>query len=93
MSKNLNRPQQVRTTEEELEVLTRLQGTVVWAILKRVMQRYIDQLKTFSYNLPYSLSGEDFKVKHRETTAQALGFKRLIKLVETADKKLEEGKR
>lgn len=88
--KNLDKPEKVRTNTDELIVLSRLKESVEWVVLKRVMQRYVTQLKSFSYNLPYSLSGEDFKVKHRESTAQALGFKRLIKLVENAGKKLEE---
>ena len=88
--KNLDRPEKVRTSLEELEVLARLNGSVEWVVLKRVMQRYVNQLKSFAYNLPYSLDGESFKVKHRESTAQALGFKRLIKLVERADKEMEK---
>lgn len=89
-AKNLDRPQKVKTPMDELIVLARLKDSVEWAILKRVMQRYVTQLKSFAYNLPYNLPGEDFKVKHRESTAQALGFKRLIKLVESSGKKLEE---
>lgn len=87
--KILDKPQKVRTSLEELEVLARLRGSVEWAILKRLMQRYVTSLKSFAYNLPYSISAEDFKVKHREATAQALAFKRLVKMVEGAGKEAE----
>lgn len=87
-----NKHKKLKTPEEELIVLSRLKDSTEWIILKRVMQRYVTHLKSFAYNLPYSLSGEDFKVKHREATAQALGFKRLIKLVEDSGKKLEHDK-
>lgn len=89
MTKNEDRPEKIRTTIEELEVLTRLKGSIEWAILKRVMRRYITHLRHIAYNLPYALSGEDFKVRHREMTAQALGFKRLVRLVEKAEDKME----
>lgn len=89
MIKKNDRPDKVKPNLEELEVLVRLKDSVEWVILKRIMQRYVTHLKSFAYNLPYSLSGEDFKVKHREATAQALGFKRLVKMVESAGKRLD----
>lgn len=89
MAKKNDRPEKIKTNLDELEVLVRLKDSVEWVILKRVMQRYVTHLKSFAYNLPYSLNGEDFKVKHREATAQALGFKRLIKMVESSGKRLD----
>ena len=59
-------------------------------ILKRWMQRYITNLKNISFNLSYVTSEEDFKVRHRDLTAEARAFKNLVKVVERAGKKLEE---
>lgn len=90
MKKKLDTPQKVRTTLEELEVLAQLRGSVEWAILKRIMQRVIDNLKNYSFNMPYSLPPDQFKVVHREVTARASAYKDLVKIVERADKKREE---
>ena len=43
--KVLDRPQKVKTTLEEAEVLSRLKETVEWSIVKRIAVRYIDNLR------------------------------------------------
>ena len=88
--KDLDTPRKVRTTLEELEVMSRLKESVEWAILKRWMQRYINNLMRISFNLSYANDEESFKVKHRDLTAEARALKNLVKVVEKAGKKLEE---
>lgn len=86
--KKLDKPQKVRTTLEELEVLVGLKDTVAWAIVKRVAERYILNLQKASFKLletdPHYLS-----VRHAEFAGQAFGIKQLLKFVENAGKKLE----
>ena len=88
--KVLDKPRKVRTTAEELEVLARLSGSVEWAILKRVLQRYVHNLTLTAFNLSYSYSGEDFKVRHRELTAEANGLKKAVSIVKYAGKRLDK---
>ena len=87
--KDFDKPQKIRTSLEELEVLVRLRETIEWAILKRLMRRYINNLMRMSFNLTYRDSGEDFKVKHRDLTAEARAFKNLVRMVEKAGKRME----
>ena len=51
MTKILDRPQKVRTTLEELEVLASLKDSVQWAIVKRIALRYITKIKSASFKL------------------------------------------
>jgi hypothetical protein len=94
--KSLDKPQKVKTTLDELEVLSRLKVSVEWSILKRIMKRYIENLKSISFNLTYFspdhklVDPAEFMIRHRDTTAQARAFKSLVKIVENADKKMEE---
>jgi hypothetical protein len=85
-----DRPQKIKTTEQELEILANLSISTEWIVLKRVMQRYATHLRSFAFNLSYFMSPEEFKLKHREATAQVLGFKRLVKLVEKSGSKLDK---
>lgn len=88
--KNLDRPEKITTTLEELEVLTRLKGSVEWAIVKRVAGRYVQNLRKISFGLIQS--DPKFILRHTEMTGQALGIRTLIKLVEKAEEKLEKEK-
>ena len=87
--KILDRPQKVRTSLEELEVLARLKDSVEWAIVKRLASRYVSNLQKASFKLietdPHYLS-----VRHAEFAGQALGVRTLIRLVEKASEKLEK---
>lgn len=89
MKKKLDKPQKVRTTEEELEVIARLKNTVEWSIVKRWAARYIDNLRKASFKLvetdPHYLA-----VRHSEFAGQALGIRQLIKMVDNSGKKLEK---
>ena len=49
--KQLDKPEKVRTSLEELEVLLRLKESVEFAILKRWIVRYISHLKSVSFKL------------------------------------------
>jgi len=86
--KKLDTPRKVRTSLEELEVLTSLKDSVEWAIVKRLAQRYIINLQKASFKLietdPHYLS-----VRHAEFAGQALGIKQLIKLVDKAGERRE----
>lgn len=88
--KELDKPRKVRTTLEELEVLARLKNTVEWAILKRVMQRYLTNLTKISYNLSYGSDSVQFMNRHRGLTGEGRGLKYVVKLVEGAGKKLDK---
>ena len=90
MPKDENKPKKIRTTLEELEVMEKLRDSIEWAVMKRWMQRYINNLKNIGFNLSYSASGEDFKVAHRDLTAEARAFKNLVRMVEKASERLEE---
>jgi len=87
--KQLDRPEKVRTSLEELEVLSRLKDSIEWSILKRWVTRYISHLKSVSFKLletdPHYLS-----IRHAEFAGQALGLKELIKAVENSGKRLEK---
>lgn len=85
-----SKPRKTKLKLEELEVLADFKNSTEWEVLKRWMRRYVTNLRSLSYNLPYSYSAEDFKVRHRELSAQANAFKALIRVVEKSGKKLEE---
>ena len=83
--KTLDKPSKVRTTEEEIEVLLNLRGTVSWAILKRISQRFLNNLTKVAFNLPESES--NFTVRHASITGQAMGVKQLIRFVDKLKEK------
>jgi hypothetical protein len=88
MKKVLDRPQKVRTTLEELEVLSSLKDSVQWAIVKRIAQRYISRVKSASFKLTEE-KPQYLAVRHAEFAGQALGIKMLIRMIDESGKKLE----
>lgn len=86
--KNLDRPEKVRTTLEELEVLSRLKHTVEWSIVKRLAQRYVRNLQKVSFKL-LETDSHYLAVRHAELAGQSLGVRTLIKMVENSGKKLD----
>ena len=86
--RDLDTPQKVRTPMAELEVLARVKGSVEWTIMKRWMNRYVQNLMKTSFNLPENAS--NFKARHAEYAGQALGLKTFVRVVERAGKKLEK---
>jgi hypothetical protein len=89
-NKDEEKPRKIRTTLEELEVMEKLKDSMEWAVLKRWMQRYINNLTRIAFNLSYSASGEDFKVAHRDLTAESRALKNLVRVVEKAGERLEK---
>jgi len=87
IKKDIDRPQKVRTTLQELEILENLKDSVEWAILKRFANRYIDNLRKISFKLLQS--DANFIVKHTELTGQALGIRVLMRMVEEAGTRKE----
>jgi hypothetical protein len=87
--KILDRPEKVRTSTEELEVLLRLKESVEWSILKRWIMRYISHLKSVSFKL-LETDAHYLAVRHAEFAGQALSLKELIKAVENSGKRLEK---
>lgn len=87
--KKLDRPEKVRTTLEELEILSRLKDSVEWAILKRWIVRYIRNLQKVSFKL-IETDAHYLAVRHAEFAGQGLALKELIKAVERSGRKLEE---
>lgn len=92
MKKDIDRPQKVRTQLDELEVLTRLKDTVEWAIVKRIANRYISNLRRASFKLS-EMDKDYLAIRHTEFVSQALGIRNLIKIVDGAGKKLEKTER
>lgn len=86
--KELDKPQKIRTSIEELEVLARLKETVEWTIVKRIAQRIMTQLMKTAFNLQEY--DKDFAIKHAQLTSASVGIKRLIKTVDKAGKNLEK---
>lgn len=89
MSKILDKPEKVRTSLEELEVLSRLKDTVDWVIVKRMATRYIQNLRKASFKL-IETNPQYLAVRHAEFAGQALGIKTLIKIVDEAGKRKEK---
>jgi len=87
--KNLDVPEKVRTTLEELEVLERLKDSVEWAIVKRLAVRYVGNLRRASFKLTEQ-NPTYLAVRHAEFAGQALGVKTLLKMVDNVGKKLEK---
>lgn len=88
MKKSLDSPQKIKTTLEELEVLSRLKEMVEWVIVKRWINRYIENLRKVSFCLLED--NPSFKSKHAELAGQAIGLRTLVKYIEKAGKKMEE---
>ncbi len=84
--KILDKPEKVKSSLEELEVLSRLKDSVEWAIVKRLASRYIFNLERASFKLmetdPHYLA-----VRHAEFAGQALGIRNLITLVQKAEER------
>lgn len=87
--KKLDRPQKVRTSLEELEVLARLKDSVEWAIVKRIAQRYARRMEKASFKLTEE-NPAYLAARHAEFAGQVLGIKMLIKMVDESGKKLEK---
>lgn len=87
--KVLDKPQKVKTTLEELEVLSHLKGTVEWAIVKRVALRYIANIKDVSFYLP-DTNSDILKAGHARLKGKVLGIKELVRMVDRAGKEYEK---
>lgn len=83
-----DRPEKVRGTEAEVDVLMDLKDSVPWAILKRMAVRYIRNLQKVSFKL-METDSHLLAVRHAELTGQALGIQTLIKMVDNLGKKKE----
>jgi len=89
MKKNPDRPEKVRTQLAELEALVRLKESVEWAIVKRLSQRYINNLRKASFKLTEE-NPTCLAARHAEFAGQALGIKMLIRMVDDAGKKRDK---
>jgi hypothetical protein len=83
-----DRPEKIRTPIEELEFLDRLKESVEWAIVKRVAQRYIGNLRRIAFNVP--ATDPNGSIKQAELQGEARGIKKLIEVVDNSGKKIEE---
>ena len=88
MKKDLDKPQKIRTTIQELEVLAGLKETLEWSIVKRIAQRYLTNLTKVAFNIPEYSQG--YRVRHAGLTGEAVGIKKLIRIIDKSGKKLEE---
>ena len=83
--KKLDRPEKVRTSLEEVEVLTLLKDSLEWAIFKRVCERYLENLRKTAFSLP---SGEaNLMVRHAQLKGEALGIKAVVKHIDDLGKR------
>ena len=91
--KVLDRPEKVRSTLEELEVLEHLKTSLEWAIFKRMCGRYRRNLRKVSFNL--RPNDPNLMHRHAELGGQDLGVKAIIDMVDKIgeQKKKEEKKR
>jgi hypothetical protein len=87
--KVLDRPDKVRTSLDELEVLSRLKESVEWAIVKRMATRYVQNLRKASFKL-METNPNYLAVRHAEFAGQALGIKTLIKIVDESNKRRDK---
>ena len=85
--KQLDKPQKIRTSIEELEVLAHLKETVEWVIAKRLANRYRANLMKIAFNLPEN--SKDFRVRHTELTGEAAGIRKFIAMIDKSGKKLK----
>jgi hypothetical protein len=89
MKKILDKPEKVRTSLEELEVLSKLKDSVEWVIVKRMAGRYIQNLRKASFKL-IETNPNYLAVRHAEFAGQALGIKSLIRLVDESGRRHEK---
>lgn len=87
--KKLDRIQKVKSTLDELEVLSRLKDSVEFDVIRRIASRYIDNLRRASFKL-VETDAHYLSVRHAEFAGQALGIKELIKMVERSGEKLDK---
>ena len=87
--KNPDRPEKVRTKLAELEALSRLNSSVEWMIVKRLAQRYVNNLRKASFKLTEE-NPTYLAARHAEFAGQALGIKMLIRMVDDAGKKRDK---
>jgi len=79
-------PEKIKTPIEELEVLSELENTVFFQVLKRVARRYTEHLKSQSFTL--DATDPNFQVKHTRYVEQAVGMNLLIKIIENSPAQL-----
>lgn len=89
MEKILDRPDKVRTSLEELEVLSHLKDTVDWVIVKRMASRYIQNLRKASFKL-IETNPNYLAVRHAEFAGQALGIRTIIRMIDESGKKRDK---
>jgi hypothetical protein len=85
MSKGIKK---VKTTLEELEVISEFKESTEWTIVKRWANRYINNLRRKAFKIPEQ--HPNFTLEHVDYTGQARGIKALIGAVDNAGKKLEK---
>ena len=82
----IDKPQKIKTPLAELELLAQLSDTEYFVVLKRLVRRYVENMKSLSF----SLREEDpqFAIKHTRYVEQAVGMEMLIKAI--ADARIEK---
>ena len=83
----MRKPRAIRSTTEELEVMSGFSVTTEWTVLKRWANRYIGNLRRKAFKIPES--HPNFKLEHVDYTGQARGIRALINAVESSGNKLE----
>lgn len=80
------RPEEVKSTLEELEMLATLADSNEFVILKRVARRFAEQYKELSFRLDENDLA--FKKKHTSYYERAAGMHLLLRFVEEARRKV-----
>lgn len=81
--------QRLKYTLTELGALSRISSSPDFAILRRLIFRYIRNLRDISYKLPED-NPQYLAKRHAELVGMGLGARQVITLLESAGNKLEE---
>jgi len=74
------RPKFTKIKEEERDLLIGLRDSVSWDVLRRVVSRYVAEIKDRNFAIPHT--DEKLAEKHAEAIGQAFGMQKVINLVE-----------
>ena len=80
--------QQIIVPADELRVMAELSDSIAFTIIKRIVRRYVENMK----NMSYMLDEDDPKFinKHIRHKEQGIGMNILVKVIADARKELEE---
>jgi len=81
--------QKARYSLNELAALSRIADSPDYQVLKRIVFRYIRNLRDLSFKLPEE-NASYLQVRHAELVGRGLGARQLISIIDNASKKYED---